>query len=980
MRIKNKQSRIKTHPTVENIFCRQGKFVFTVILTVFSVYVQTMATEPYNFTRYTRANGLPTTTIEDMLQDVNGYIYLASWSGLYRFNGKQFVNYKAVTSADQSSDHTTNRFTKIETDAEGWLWILSKDGAVYRFDPSQGKMERTFPALNIVAFYKLSSDDFCFVDDKGDIYQCSYSKNKNGNTLSTQKYFSMPQEKQPNDIVKDSSGNIYILSDDGLYCNKLHISDIPAYTCTEYESTLYFGSSKGRIVEMLNGNKQLIETGTNAKIDIIAHLSDGITFVIGSSEDGLYEFNLYDNSISPIKNSRAYHGSHLQYINDVKGNLWVWSQQGGLYKYDAQNHELASFYNSKLQNGWSSETFINSVLSDEQGNIWISASWGGLERVIFHEGTFKFFSVDGSRDIKTENSIRAVFKSSEGRIFAATKDGKIHLYTNELKPVATWDAIDPVYSIAQDKDGYMWFGTRGGGVIENLSLHGYKPRRFSLDNTYFGINGEQIYCVNTEDKDRIWVGSFDGSISYIDMTDKERRFISKKNLLSFPTTQQNKIRYIKFSPEGKMLVCGNLGLFVCENPDAEPENIRFNHIPNTTDIDIQHLLFTRNGDLYASTFGNGLLHFSGNDPEGGFKAFTTNEGLLSNFVFSVIEDKYGVLWIATYGGLNQYNPDTGSMIGYSYEDIGIKPGFNEGDPMMGDDENIYFATTSGLLHFNPSEISNSDFVPRLLITYCSISGKQIDASINKTIKIKHKDYIRIVLCAIDMKAPHRVRYAYRIERTKGSKDSDEKWNNIDNNGQIYIGNLKRGKYYLHMISTNGDGLAVNNETSLQINVSSNMGFGMLMLILMSSSLLPLAAAFFIYSRKHRKKSYDKEDSEQTIYSEEELFKRDLTNYLEKELDNGELSINDMAAEMNISRSTLFEKSKNALGMPPIEYLHKLRFHKAAELISKGDSPISQIAYMTGFNDPHYFSKAFKKEFGLTPSEYRQAFRNSGSNP
>lgn len=975
-----KDNRRQSHIThyVKAFSVSRGKCVLTVILSVLALCTPLKATEPYSFTRYTRANGLPTTTIEDMLQDANGYIYLASWSGLYRFNGKQFVNYKAVASAEQSSDHATNRFVKIETDTEGRLWILASDGAVYRFDPQQGKMERTFPKLNIVALYKLSSDDFCFVDDNRTVYRCYYPKNKTGDVLSLQKYFSMPTEASPNGIVKDSSGNIYILSDEGIYCNGKIVSDIPAYTSTEYDDTYYFGGSEGRIVKLSHGDKSIINTGTDGDTDLIAHLSDGVSFVIGSSDKGLYEFNLYDYSLFPIKNSRTYHGDKLQHVTDIRGNLWIWSSQGGLYKYDQGNHELIPFYNNKLQDGWSSETFVNSVLSDKQGNIWISESWGGLERVIFHEGTFKFFSVDGSRDIKPETSIRAVFRNNEGIIFVASKDGKVHLYTPEFKPITTWNTIDPVYSIAQSKDGCIWFGTKGGGIIENSNTFGYNPRRFSPDDTYFGINGEQIYCINTEDESRIWIGSFDGSVSYIDMTDKERRFISKKNLLSFPTSQQNKIRYIRFSPERKMFVCGNLGLFVCENPSAAPENIRFKHFSNTTDIDIQHLLFTHNGDLYASTFGNGFLHFNNNDPESGFQAFTTNEGLLSNFVFSAIEDKYGIIWIATYGGLNQYNPDTGSMIGYSYEDIGIKAGFNEGEPMIGDDGNIYFSTTSGLLHFNPAEISNSDFVPRLLITYCSISGKQIDADTGKPIRMKRKDYIRIVLCAIDMTAPHRVRYAYRIERAKSIRNPDEEeWETIGNDGQIRIENLKRGKYLLHMRSTNGDGLTVNNETTLRIDVSSNTGIGRLILILMSSCLIPLAAAFFIYFRKHSKKGNNKDnslpDDDNTVYSEEELFKKNFTTYLEKELDNGELAINDMASAMNMSRSTLFEKSKNALGLPPIEYLRKLRFERAAELLRKGDIPVSSIAYMTGFNDPHYFSKAFKKESGLTPSAYRQSY-------
>ena len=106
--------------------------------------------------------------------------------------------------------------------------------------------------------------------------------------------------------------------------------------------------------------------------------------------------------------------------------------------------------------------------------------------------------------------------------------------------------------------------------------------------------------------------------------------------------------------------------------------------------------------------------------------------------------------------------------------------------------------------------------------------------------------------------------------------------------------------------------------------------------------------------------------------EDQKFRRELTAYLESHIDDGELNIAAMAAAMNMSRSALFEKCRSVIGIAPLEYLRNMRFAKAAEMLSSGDYSISQIAYATGFNDSHYFSKAFKQKFGMTPSEYRKA--------
>ena len=82
--------------------------------------------------------------------------------------------------------------------------------------------------------------------------------------------------------------------------------------------------------------------------------------------------------------------------------------------------------------------------------------------------------------------------------------------------------------------------------------------------------------------------------------------------------------------------------------------------------------------------------------------------------------------------------------------------------------------------------------------------------------------------------------------------------------------------------------------------------------------------------------------------------------------------------MNMSRSSLFQKCRDKLKMTPLEYLKELRFRKAAEMLQEGSHSISQIAWATGFNDSHYFSRAFKQRFGKTPSEYRNSARRGGA--
>ncbi len=97
----------------------------------------------------------------------------------------------------------------------------------------------------------------------------------------------------------------------------------------------------------------------------------------------------------------------------------------------------------------------------------------------------------------------------------------------------------------------------------------------------------------------------------------------------------------------------------------------------------------------------------------------------------------------------------------------------------------------------------------------------------------------------------------------------------------------------------------------------------------------------------------------------------LLEYLEEHIADPSLKIEDLAETVNLSRSVFYGKIKSIVGMTPIDFVRHIRMQRAEELIVKSDYTFSQISYKVGFADPKYFSKWFKKETGMTPSEYRE---------
>lgn len=96
--------------------------------------------------------------------------------------------------------------------------------------------------------------------------------------------------------------------------------------------------------------------------------------------------------------------------------------------------------------------------------------------------------------------------------------------------------------------------------------------------------------------------------------------------------------------------------------------------------------------------------------------------------------------------------------------------------------------------------------------------------------------------------------------------------------------------------------------------------------------------------------------------------------IEKHLDNGDLTVEDIANEVNMSRSVFFKKLKTLTGLSPVEFLREIRMKRAAQLIETEEYNMAQIAYMVGLNDSHYFSKCFKQQYGMTPTEYKERWR------
>lgn len=113
-----------------------------------------------------------------------------------------------------------------------------------------------------------------------------------------------------------------------------------------------------------------------------------------------------------------------------------------------------------------------------------------------------------------------------------------------------------------------------------------------------------------------------------------------------------------------------------------------------------------------------------------------------------------------------------------------------------------------------------------------------------------------------------------------------------------------------------------------------------------------------------------------ITSLDEQLVEKAVRYVEENISRSDLSVEELAREMGMSRVHLYKKISTLTGKSPIEFIRLLRLKRATQYLAESQLTIAEIAYKLGFNNPKYFSKYFKEEFGILPSEYQGKSDNS----
>lgn len=811
-----------------------------------------MVAEPLEFIyeHYSSDDGLPHNSICDIHQDARGYLWLCTWYGLSRYDGNGFVNYTMRPGDYSNLSH--NRILSISEDKEGYLWVTTYDWHLYRFDVDEEKFVAVPGDLEGFPVSSIKVDTFLCGKD-GDVWVALSGTGlvKVRPDLTYETYFSgVPVGKEISHLFEDSKGNVYAVSDTGISVfsrgsASLLARDPDAFAFAERDGILYFASpdhlltvdmetheqdklnltqyGAGEATTMsLTGNDMLYVGFRNNAVGYVDTSSADLTLYrtdmgrvrylfpdpqgllwIATERTGIWSF---DHSRERFRhyehpnNVMSYYVDTLAHVESHGDRLWIKMNNYGFGYYDRCCDEIVPLSNVKTQEG---HRFMNGVACydiDESGVLWMSTVGRGLERVtVISPKVDVIVPPTRSDDEKSSAEVRAMLRDSKDNVWVATKSRELYMYSPDMSvcrrfPDRKIGDIGVVYTIFEDRDGNIWLGTKGDGVVRMTpSGNDWICKRFKADgHDRNSLSSNNVYSI-TQDKDgRIWIGTYGGALSMLPSPDSEEFVTVDNNFPDYPQDIGDRVRYLHNMPDGRMLVATIGGIIIFE-PSETPELTIFNHITKTPgdaaslgNNDVIHIYTDRRGNTWLCTFGGGLnrLYFENGYPR--FEVICDDDGLASNIVHSVMDDADGNLWIATEAGLSRYDVALGQVTNYSVYDGVPKTTFSEATCASMADGSLLFGTLDNVYRIEPEAFEPVVRPCRLMVTGLNVDG--VRTPFKEKIVIPHDcSYFRVEFSSLDFSRGVVPGFSYMLE------GYDAGWISASGNSATYS-HLRPGKY------------------------------------------------------------------------------------------------------------------------------------------------------------------------------------------
>jgi len=596
--------------------------------------------------------------------------------------------------------------------------------------------------------------------------------------------------------------------------------------------------------------------------------------------------------------------------------------------------------------------------------------------------------IERGRRINHEE-VRYMRRMQNGEIWMALRyTNKVMVYDSSLNLLRTVDFGRPVYCILETEPGHVWLGTKPGGLIEltNGRLREYAHVR-------------NIYDIKQDAQGQLWIASFGFGLWHS----------SEKGFVQVPGTEHLFARRLLMIEDGALFAATTSGLLVYKNDSimllqreaANPSSLSSNAVMCIAQID---------ETLYMGTEGGGLNRITMDNIRSGqwiFEHTTTKDGLYSDIIYEIVPYSDTLLLLQGNSALTLMNRYNGEITHFESSFFNYTDGqrliMGEVPPMRLNDSVFLLAPVNGVIQIQASDLKQDTHKVRIAISAVQKSQGAIDYAVDTITQIvlsSNERAIRLWYAALDYRNCGNILYSSRFYR-KG--EAAPAWSTATSTSEIDIPDLQPGEYTLEICSTNAYRQWQNNTRGITIIVKptfleSNFGkalvFVLILAVLLTITITLLHMQAMKQKRQEALNAYLELQERLTqltnqpssvagnphpvpeilvagYLSQNEQFIQTLTAFMEANMGNTDISVDDLINATGLSRSSLNRKMHELFNLSPKDFLQAARIKHACSLLKQTDLSVKEIAYACGFSSPHYFATCFKNSTGVTPSEYRE---------
>ncbi|MEO1022271.1 MAG: two-component regulator propeller domain-containing protein [Bacteroidota bacterium] len=839
-------------------------------------------TSSFSVHHYTVENiGLSHNTVQNVMQDSRGFIWVSTMDGLNRFDGKQMRIFRHV---EGDSTSLSDSFVHGVFEAnDGTLWISTRNGGLNVFDPITEQFSRLGPGPGNPDPGFQASLSLIFQDTEG-AYWLSFFEGDLGIFNPVTNEFmpvaliddvSLLPLKNPNSILQLADGSFLCASFKGLY----HIS-------AEELNAFRAHPEPGKPLQATwfrGGKREAMANAYNLFID-----DTGVLWV-DESTDGFYavpEVYLPETVKKAIKTGPL-KSSAEGLVVEREQYLLVAGTSGVLQQISKDTGARTS--HTLIPN--SSADGSAKLYESPSGELWMS-TWGNGFLKIEEQKGIEIYTTEQVSGLG--NNFMLSFEETGSALWVGTFDGLYQIsdfpdQSEAIKVRATEKTS--IWSIEQFHNN-LWFGTNNQGLGLVQTDEPQKVSYFTPGNSFIAsLNVHQVFA---DSRGWLWIG-YEGEglqvvYNSLEWIKGEVAQIQTVTTRSEPLRlNSDAIRRIYEDKQGDIWLATMTNGFTRIRMN-DKKIVGVQHFPYREDgegmsfPDARSILQLSDSTYWFATYGGGLTSWNASSET--FTWFTTSSGLPNNSTYGILpEQNKPAFWVSTNLGVARINADKTSVRTFTEADGLQNNEFNTGAYLALSDGSLLFGGIKGFNRIIPEQLNLPDQGPEVVLTTVNLFNEPFlgdtSAVINRSLELEYdQNFLSFQFAALDYHAPKRNEYAYKMTGI------DEDWVYSGNRNFADYPNLAPGTYTFNVKAANSFGVWNQEARTLFINISppwwNTRWFRVLVLLMLIGTLV--ATVRYFAQRKLRQQLRSAE-LENKLRGERERISRDLHDHVGAQLAN-----------------------------------------------------------------------------------------------